>query len=88
MFENFNGTPLMAIRSLTMQRAEFSGVGHYARLAREICGIELKQDTATEYGASASYARAQDAAVPADLKPAAFVPSRKLNGGELVDPRI
>ena len=88
MFENFNGTPLMAIRSLTMQRAEFSGAGHYARLAREVCGIELKQESATEYSASANYARAQDAAAPADLKPAAFVPSRKLNGGELVDPRI
>jgi 4-hydroxyphenylacetate 3-monooxygenase/chlorophenol-4-monooxygenase component 2 len=88
MFENFNGTPLMAIRSLTMARAEFSGAGHYAKLAREVCGIELKQDTATEYSASASYARAQDAAAPHDLKPAAFVPSRKLSGGELIDPRI
>ena len=88
MFENFNGTPLMAIRSLTMQRAEFSGAGHYAKLAREVCGIELKQDTASEYSTSAGYARAQDAAAPGEFKPAAFVPPRKLNGGELVDPRI
>src|SRR6266576_3713958 len=86
MFENFNGTPLMAIRSLTMQRAEFSGAGHYAKLAREVCGIELKQDTATEYSTSAGYTRAQDAAGPGEFKPAAFVPSRKLNVGELVDP--
>ena len=89
MFENFNGTPLMAIRSLTMQRAEFSGAGHYARLAREVCGIELKHDSATEYSASASYARAQDAAAPADFKPAtAFMPSRMLNGGEVFDRRL
>ena len=50
--------------------------------------VTLVEEIHSEYGASASYARAQDAAVPADLKPAAFVPSRKLNGGELVDPRI
>ena len=72
-----------------MQRAEFSGAGHYARLAREVCGIELKHDSATEYSASASYARAQDAAAPADFKPAtAFMPSRKLNGGEVFDRRL
>ena len=92
MFENFNGTPLMAIRSLTMQRAEFSGAGHYAKLARDVCGIELKQDAATEYLSSAAYARAQDAGAtspaPAALAPAAFVPPRKAKIEELVDPRI
>jgi hypothetical protein len=73
-----------------MQRAEFSGAGDYAKFAREVCGIELKQDAATEYNASAAYARAQDSGAPANFKPAAFVPPRKLNGGggALVDPRI
>src|SRR6266704_5979529 len=42
VFENFNGTPLQAIRMLTMQRAEFSGSGPYAKLARRVCGIELE----------------------------------------------
>ena len=88
MFENFNGTPLMAIRSLTMQRAEFSGAGEYARLAREVCGIELKPQSATEYSASASYARAQDATAPADITPVAFALSGKPNGGGSVDPRV
>src|SRR5260370_30689774 len=92
MFENFNGTPLMTIRSLTMQRAEFSGAGHYAKLAREVCGIELKQETATEYTASAAYARAQDAGGPAPkpaaLAPPALVPTRKVKGEDLVPPPI
>jgi 3,5,6-trichloropyridin-2-ol/2,4,6-trichlorophenol monooxygenase len=86
MFENFNGTPLMAIRSLTMQRAEFSGAGDYAKLAREVCGIEPKQKSATEYNAAASYARAQDAALPAEVNPAGFARSVKLDGA--FDPRI
>jgi len=86
MFENFNGTPLMAIRSLTMQRAEFSGAGHYAQLARQVCGIELKQDAATEYGASAAYARAQDAGAPLEF--AALLPAGKTNGAAAIDPRI
>jgi aromatic ring hydroxylase len=88
MFENFNGTPLMAIRSLTMARAEFSGAGHYAKLAREVCGIELKQEAVTEYSASAAYARAQDAGAPAGNVSPAFVPLRKAAKAELVDPRI
>jgi 4-hydroxyphenylacetate 3-monooxygenase/chlorophenol-4-monooxygenase component 2 len=62
MFENFNGTPLQAIRNLTMQRAEFSGAGPYARFARDVCGIENASDTRTEYRIAADYARAQDAA--------------------------
>ena len=85
MFENFNGTPLMAIRSLTMARAEFSGAGPYVELARQVCGIELKQDAATEYASSASYARAQDAG--AQVSAAAAVP-RKKAVEELIDPRI
>ncbi|MGW1810517.1 4-hydroxyphenylacetate 3-hydroxylase family protein [Streptomyces sp. NPDC002078] len=63
-FENFNGTPLLAIRSLTMKRAEMSPTGSMADLARKVCGIESvsndgEQETA--YLAQADYARRQDA---------------------------
>jgi 4-hydroxyphenylacetate 3-monooxygenase/chlorophenol-4-monooxygenase component 2 len=85
MFENFNGTPLMTIRSLTMARAEFSGAGPYVEFARQVCGIELKQDAATEYASSASYARAQDSGAPAST---AVAPPRRTVVEELIDPRI
>ena len=62
MFENFNGTPLQAIRTLTMQRAEFSGAGPYARLARQVCGIEIAESEHTDYKATADYAKALDSA--------------------------
>lgn len=62
VFENFNGTPLQAIRTLTMQRAEFSGSGPYARLARKVCGIELEVQKDTEYNRTADYAKALDSA--------------------------
>jgi aromatic ring hydroxylase len=62
MFENFNGTPLQAIRSLTMQRAEFSGLGPYVKFAREVCGIVENGDKASEYQMAADYARSQDSA--------------------------
>lgn len=86
MFENFNGTPLMAIRSLTMQRAEFSAGSGYVQLARKVCGIELDQDTATEYSASAAYARAQDAGAQASA--AASAARRRKATEELIDPRV
>ena len=60
MFENFNGTPLQTLLSLTMKRAEFSGAGALAGFARKVCGIEAK-DTMTEYKATIDYAKAQDA---------------------------
>jgi hypothetical protein len=58
-----------------------TGSGYYAKLAREVCGIELQEDS-TEYKSSAAYARAQDAASGeratfgqvARLKEAAFDP--------------
>jgi aromatic ring hydroxylase len=62
VFENFNGTPLQAIRTLTMQRAEFSGSGPYARLARKVCGIESEVDDNSDYKATADYAKALDSA--------------------------
>jgi 4-hydroxyphenylacetate 3-monooxygenase/chlorophenol-4-monooxygenase component 2 len=62
VFENFNGTPLQAIRMLTMQRAEFSGSGVYGKLARKVCGIEEPGLAESEYKATADYAKALDSA--------------------------
>jgi 4-hydroxyphenylacetate 3-monooxygenase/chlorophenol-4-monooxygenase component 2 len=60
MFENFNGTPLATLLSLTMKRAEFTGNGPYAAFARKVCGIDVRRDEASEYNATADYAKAQD----------------------------
>ncbi|GAY07674.1 4-hydroxyphenylacetate 3-hydroxylase N-terminal domain-containing protein [Pseudonocardia sp. N23] len=62
-FENFNGTPLLTIRTFTMRRAELSAAGPIADLARQICGIETtRDDGGTEYLTQAAYARRQDSA--------------------------
>ena len=61
MFENFNGTPLQTLLSLTMKRAEFSGSGPLAAFARNVVGIGSAQDRMSEYQATADYAKAQDA---------------------------
>ena len=61
MFENFNGTPLQTLLSLTMKRAELTGSGPLAEFARKVVGIEVKDD-ASEYKKTADYAKAQDAA--------------------------
>lgn len=61
MFENFNGTPLQTLLSLTMKRAEFTGAGPLASFARKVVGLEAKQGE-TEYKSTADYAKAQDAA--------------------------
>ncbi|EKT77355.1 4-hydroxyphenylacetate 3-hydroxylase [Rhodococcus opacus M213] len=63
-FENFNGTPLLAIRTLTMRRAEISAAGEITDFARQICGIEApeRSSISTEYLAQAEYARRQDSA--------------------------
>jgi len=60
MFENFNGTPLGTLLTLTMKRAEFTGSGPFAAFARKVCGIEINR--ASEYAATADYAKAQDKA--------------------------
>jgi aromatic ring hydroxylase len=65
MFENFQGTPLMMIRFLTMRRAEFSADGPATTLARQMAGIELEAKDESEYLAQANYARAQDAGAAA-----------------------
>ena len=62
MFENFNGTPLQTLLSLTMKRAEFTGSGPFAEFARNVVGIEAKHDQMTEYKTVADYAKAQDSA--------------------------
>ena len=59
MFENFNGTPLQTLLSLTMKRAEFTGSGPLAAFARKVCGIERDQ-AVSEYKATVEYAKAQD----------------------------
>jgi 3,5,6-trichloropyridin-2-ol/2,4,6-trichlorophenol monooxygenase len=62
MFENFNGTPLQTLLSLTMKRAEFTGSGEFAEFARKVVGLEGEHGKATEYNATADYAKAQDSA--------------------------
>ena len=74
MFENFNGTPLHAILSMTMAREEMSASGFYGKYASKVCGIEIAGDDKTAYAATADYAKAQDkgqARAPAALSPAA-----------------
>ena len=63
VFENFNGTPLLAVRMLTMARAEMSPTGPMTELARKICGIEsaVDDENNTGYAEQAVYARRQDA---------------------------
>ncbi|MGW5253524.1 4-hydroxyphenylacetate 3-hydroxylase family protein [Streptomyces sp. NPDC004012] len=61
-FENFNGTPLLAIRTLTMKRAELSPGGPAADLARKVCGIDSADgEEKTAYTSQAGYARRLDA---------------------------
>jgi len=62
MFENFNGTPLGTLLTLTMKRAEFTGTGPFASFARKVCGIDICKDGVSEYAATADYAKAQDKA--------------------------
>jgi hypothetical protein len=62
MFENFNGTPLQTLLSLTMKRAEFGGSGPLAAFARHAVGLEVGGDRASEYQSTAAYAKAQDSA--------------------------
>jgi len=68
MFENFNGTPLSTLLSLTMKRAEFTGNGEFASFARRVCGLEQVCDGKGEYQATADYAKAQDTGRRADEK--------------------
>ena len=60
MFENFNGTPLQTLLSLTMKRAEFTGSGPFAAFARKVCGLETARRRRSEYKTTADYAKAQD----------------------------
>jgi 4-hydroxyphenylacetate 3-monooxygenase len=61
-FENFNGTPLLAIRTLTMKRAELSPGGPVSDLARKVCGLDSADaEEETAYTSQAGYARRLDA---------------------------
>ena len=62
MFENFNGTPLQTLLSLTMKRAEFTGTGPFAAFARQVVGLAEPCEQMTEYKGVADYAKAQDSA--------------------------
>ena len=74
MFENFNGTPLQKLLSLTMKRAEFGGSGPLAAFARQVVGLEGGQDRTSEYEATAAYAKAQDSAQGAAQRDRAAAP--------------
>jgi 4-hydroxyphenylacetate 3-monooxygenase/chlorophenol-4-monooxygenase component 2 len=60
LFENFNGTPLGTLLSLTMKRAEFTGSGPLASFARKVCGLDPVCEATSEYKSTADYALAQD----------------------------
>ncbi|MGH9809583.1 MAG: hypothetical protein ACRD9W_20410, partial [Terriglobia bacterium] len=53
-----------------MKRAEFTGSGPFAEFARQVVGLEAKEDQVPEYKTVADYAKAQDSA----RKPAATCP--------------
>lgn len=59
-FEQFNGTPMLSTRMLTMKRAELAPTGPFADLARKVCGIGKEKVEETDYTAQADYARALD----------------------------
>ncbi len=60
LFDQLNGTPLTAIRFLTMQRSEYRADGPITELAREVCGMEAMTGS-TEENEATDYAKAQDA---------------------------
>lgn len=63
IFEQFNGTPMLAIRMLTMKRSELSPSGPLTELARKVCGIqEPGAPEVTTYTEQAEYARKLDGA--------------------------
>lgn len=60
-FEQFNGTPVLATRMLTMKRSELSPSGPITELARKICGIKASATSeVTAYTEQAEYARRLD----------------------------
>ncbi|MFJ6946376.1 4-hydroxyphenylacetate 3-hydroxylase N-terminal domain-containing protein [Streptomyces wuyuanensis] len=60
-FEQFNGTPLLPTRMLTMKRSELSPSGPMAQLARKVCGLpEPEAPEVTAYTEQAEYARRLD----------------------------
>jgi aromatic ring hydroxylase len=61
MFDQFNGTPLTAVRLLTMMRSEFQVDGPLTELAREVFG--LSYGDATDDERARDHTRAQDAKI-------------------------
>jgi aromatic ring hydroxylase len=46
VFERLNGTPLVVMRFLTLQRMEYSVDGPMAELARNVCGLGNAEERA------------------------------------------
>ncbi|MEV7992098.1 4-hydroxyphenylacetate 3-hydroxylase N-terminal domain-containing protein [Streptomyces sp. NPDC086077] len=62
-FEQFNGTPMLTTRMLTMKRSELSPSGRLTDLARKVCGIAAPvAPEVTAYTEQAEYARRLDGA--------------------------
>ncbi|MGW2047690.1 4-hydroxyphenylacetate 3-hydroxylase N-terminal domain-containing protein [Streptomyces sp. NPDC001858] len=60
-FEQFNGTPVLGTRMLTMKRSELSPSGQLTQLARKVCGLAAAQaPEVTAYTEQAEYARRLD----------------------------
>lgn len=59
MFDQFNGTPLTAVRILTMMRAEYQADAPITELARRVCGLPAIKATKGKMEAAA-YVNAQD----------------------------
>ncbi|MGW1542027.1 4-hydroxyphenylacetate 3-hydroxylase N-terminal domain-containing protein [Streptomyces sp. NPDC002309] len=62
-FEQFNGTPMLGTRMLTMKRSELSPNGPITDLARKVCGLQpADAPEVTSYTEQAEYARRLDGA--------------------------
>lgn len=61
MFDNFNGTPITAVRLLTMQRTEYQPDGPLTVLARQATGMPLAEGQVSQREQVAEYAQAIDA---------------------------
>lgn len=62
-FEQFNGTPMLTTRMLTMKRSELSPAGPLTELAKKVCGIrDAGPSDDSDYSRQAEYARRLDGA--------------------------
>lgn len=61
MFDNFNGTPITAVRLLTMNRTEYQPDGPLTVLARQVCDLPLREGQLSHREQVPEYARKIDA---------------------------